>query len=97
MAKASLEDLREFVKEYSKRGKLGELSHLVGVSKSYLSMFSSKSANWDSSALVKKLQRLYDRKRLTVRDERRLMNILEILDECNDRDAVIRQFTDESL
>ncbi len=74
---------------------LGELSKTVGVSKTYLSLFAADKISWDSTKLEAKLHRYFDIK-LSFRDERRLLAIIEILSECDNPHAVIDQITTDS-
>lgn len=99
MSKFSRAELQEIVKEeYVNKRRLGELSRSIKVSKSYLSAFANNKADWDTAELEEQLRTvLTQEKKLSFRDERRVMAILEILSDCDDSPEVCKRITTEFI
>jgi hypothetical protein len=83
------DELRTWVKEnYVETKKLRELSATLKVSKSKLSLFVNGKYCGDEKSLVKAIEQLIKGRRLSRRDERRVLDIKTIINGADDPEAI---------
>jgi transcriptional regulator with XRE-family HTH domain len=83
--------LRELIADdlSSKRITKAELARRAGCSRSYISLWLSGKAEWNPEKLVARLKRYYLSETLSVRDRLALERITAIVNNADNRDAVI--------
>jgi transcriptional regulator with XRE-family HTH domain len=76
--------------KYARQGKtLDELSQNIGVTKSYVSKFLNGKLAPPSEKLLSKVRSFIKLSAITPADERRLVQVLTILDRADDADAIL--------
>lgn len=83
--------LRELVHEdiRSETTSLSELARSIQLSPTYISLWLRKKCTWDVTKLERRLRQHYSAKRLSVRDQLRMDRIVELLNDADDKHALI--------
>jgi hypothetical protein len=83
------DELRDYVIKYKNDRKLNELSQSIGVSKTTLSQYSNGIYPGNNGKMERKLREHISAKSLNFRDERKLLEIIAILDDAENREGII--------
>lgn len=83
------EECRAFVIKKIENQSLGELSQNIAVSKTALSLYGNGKYKHNAGTIEKKIAAFINRANISFRDERRLVDILAILDEADNPQSII--------